>query len=129
MKNQGNGIHQFLKSNNCNAMEKSRYNVNLARLMVKPIHVPYMMDWNLLKANGLYTSITKMMAIRSNRNVGTPFVSQAWWNAFSINEPISKELCLEFFATFEFNDEPLGAFEQLTQEIIKFRLGGMMHSI
>ena len=110
-------------------MEKSRYNVNLARLMIKPIYVPYMIDWNLLKANGLYTNITKMMAIRSNKNVGTPFVSQAWWNAFSINEPISKELCLEFFATFEFNNEPLRAFEQLTQEVIKFRLGGTMHSM
>ena len=97
--------------------------------MVKQIHVPYMVDWNYLKTHGCYTKITRMMNIRTNKNGGTPFVSQAWWNAFSINEPISKELCLEFFATFEFNNEPLGAFEQLTQEIIKFRLGGMMHSM
>ena len=124
-----NGIHKFLKWKNCSAIEKSRYNVNLARLMVKQIHVPYMMDWNYLKTNGCYTKITRMMNIRTNKNVGTPFVSQAWWNAFSINEPISKELCLEFFATFEFDNEPLGAFEQLTQEIIKFRLGGKMHSM
>ena len=122
MMNQGNGIHQFLKWKNCNAMEKSKYNVNLARLMVKQIHVPYMMDWNYLKTHEFYTKITKLMTIRTNKNVGTSFVSQAWWNAFSINEPISKEMCLEFFTTFEFNNEPLGAFEQLTQEIIKFRL-------
>ena len=69
------------------------------------------------------------MNIRTNKNDGTPFVSQAWWNAFSINEPISEELCHEFYATFEFHDESLGAVEQLTQEIIKTRLGGKTHSM
>ena len=87
-----NGIHKFLKWKNCSAIEKSRYNVNLARLMLKQIHEPYMMDWNFLKTHGLYTKITRMMNIRKKKNVGKHFVSQDWWNDFSINETIRKEM-------------------------------------
>nr|GEV49269.1 hypothetical protein [Tanacetum cinerariifolium] len=56
------------------------------------------------------------------------FTSEAWRRAFNINESIYTELCHEFYATYEFEDE--GIDEKLTsKKSIKFRLGGQAHSL
>ncbi|GJT65816.1 zf-CCHC domain-containing protein [Tanacetum coccineum] len=56
------------------------------------------------------------------------FTSVAWIRAFNINEPIYAELCHEFYSTYEF-DEVCADDELQTKKIIKFRLGGIAHSL
>ncbi|GKB90083.1 hypothetical protein Tco_0962355 [Tanacetum coccineum] len=51
------------------------------------------------------------------------FTSEAWTNAFNIDEPIYSELCHEFYSTYEF-DEFCVADELRAKKIIKFRLCG-----
>ncbi|GJX51743.1 hypothetical protein Tco_0278588 [Tanacetum coccineum] len=49
------------------------------------------------------------------------FTSEAWTNAFNIDDPIYSELCHEFYSTYEF-DEVYGDDKLRTKKIIKFRL-------
>ncbi|GJV12350.1 hypothetical protein Tco_1353891 [Tanacetum coccineum] len=49
------------------------------------------------------------------------FTSEAWTNAFNIDEPIYSELSHEFYSTYEF-DEFCAADELRAKKIIKFRL-------
>ncbi|GJW21850.1 hypothetical protein Tco_0032472 [Tanacetum coccineum] len=51
------------------------------------------------------------------------FTSEAWTNAFNIDEPIYSELCHEFYSTYEF-DKVCADDELRTKKIIKFRLFG-----
>ncbi|GKE60967.1 hypothetical protein Tco_1511334, partial [Tanacetum coccineum] len=55
------------------------------------------------------------------------FTSEAWTNAFNIDEPIYSELCHEFYSTYEF-DEVCVVDELRTKKIIKFRLCGRAFS-
>ncbi|GKB80918.1 hypothetical protein Tco_0947813, partial [Tanacetum coccineum] len=55
------------------------------------------------------------------------FSSEAWRRAFDINEPIYTELCHEFYATYNF-DEDLTDDELMTNKLIKFRLGRGLRS-
>ncbi|GKA68959.1 hypothetical protein Tco_0775023 [Tanacetum coccineum] len=55
------------------------------------------------------------------------FTSEAWTNAFNIDEPIYSELCHKFYSTYEF-DEVYAADELRTKKIIKFRLCGRAFS-
>ncbi|GJU92710.1 hypothetical protein Tco_1317466 [Tanacetum coccineum] len=48
--------------------------------------------------------------------------------AFNINVPIYAELCHEFYSTYEF-DEVCADDELQSKKIIKFRLGGRVHSL
>ena len=56
------------------------------------------------------------------------FVSDAWRNVFDIRENVYKELCLEFYSTFAF-DETVGDDKIMTEKSIFFRLGGKKHSM
>ncbi|GJT83906.1 hypothetical protein Tco_1058248 [Tanacetum coccineum] len=47
---------------------------------------------------------------------------------FDIKEPIYIELCHEFYSTYEF-DEDVTDEELITNKLIKFRLGGCIHSL
>ncbi|GJV82010.1 hypothetical protein Tco_1517880 [Tanacetum coccineum] len=55
------------------------------------------------------------------------FTSEAWTNAFNIDEPIYSELCYEFYSTYEF-DKVCANDELRTKKIIKFRLCGRAFS-
>ncbi|GJW30578.1 hypothetical protein Tco_0047453 [Tanacetum coccineum] len=55
------------------------------------------------------------------------FTSEAWTNAFNIDEPIYSELCHEFYSTYEF-DEVCVVDKLRTKKIIKFRLCGRAFS-
>ncbi|GJW38303.1 hypothetical protein Tco_0064148 [Tanacetum coccineum] len=55
------------------------------------------------------------------------FTSEAWTNAFNIDEPIYSELCHKFNSTYEF-DEVCVDDELRTKKIIKFRLYGRAFS-
>ncbi|GJQ97327.1 hypothetical protein Tco_0008466 [Tanacetum coccineum] len=55
------------------------------------------------------------------------FTSEAWTDAFNIDEPIYSELCHEFYFTYKF-DEICADDELRTKKIIKFRLCGCAFS-
>ncbi|GKE06033.1 hypothetical protein Tco_1398051 [Tanacetum coccineum] len=56
------------------------------------------------------------------------FTSEAWRNAFDINEPIYTELCHDFYSTYEFDEEVTNE-ELIKKKLIKFRLGRRAHSL
>ncbi|GJT29766.1 hypothetical protein Tco_0910041 [Tanacetum coccineum] len=99
--------HPFLLWEGCNQAAKSRYNTRLAQLLPKLIYSSCVVDWNLFVAG-------------TNEEI---FASEAWSNAFNIDEPIYSELCHEFYSTYEF-DEVCVADELRTKKIIKFKLYG-----
>ncbi|GJS61157.1 hypothetical protein Tco_0655941 [Tanacetum coccineum] len=51
------------------------------------------------------------------------FTSEAWTNAFNVNESIYSKLCHEFYFTYEF-DQVCADDELRTKKLIKFRLCG-----
>ncbi|GKC12373.1 hypothetical protein Tco_1009155, partial [Tanacetum coccineum] len=67
----------------------------------------------------------KLCEAESNEEI---FTFVAWIRAFNIKEPISAELCHEFYSTYEF-DEVCADDELQTKKIIKFRLGGCAHNL
>ena len=56
------------------------------------------------------------------------FMSEAWRKVFDIRENVYKELCLEIYSTFSF-DETIGDDKIMTENSIFFRLGGRKHSM
>ncbi|GJW44858.1 retrotransposon ORF1 [Tanacetum coccineum] len=66
----------------------------------------------------------KLLVAGTNEEI---FTSEAWTNAFNIDEPIYSELCHEFYSTYEF-DKVCVADELKTKKIIKFRLCGRAFS-
>ncbi|GJV75960.1 hypothetical protein Tco_1507544 [Tanacetum coccineum] len=74
---------------------KSRYNTRLAQLLPKLIYSPCVMDWNILNQMGCGEAIDEMLTIKlfvagTNEEI---FTSEAWTNAFNIDEPIYRRLC------------------------------------
>ncbi|GKC95676.1 hypothetical protein Tco_1161118 [Tanacetum coccineum] len=85
---------------------------------------------DMLNRMGYDGEIDDMLRIRlreaeSNEEI---FTSVARIGAFNINEPIYAELCHEFYSTYEF-DKLYADDELQTKKIIKFRLGGLTHSL
>ncbi|GKB07786.1 hypothetical protein Tco_0836070 [Tanacetum coccineum] len=120
----GRMYHPNLLWAGCNRDNKRKYNTVLARLLLKQVFVPCVVDWTVLNKMGCAETIEEMLEIkviemRGNEEI---FSSEAWRRAFDINEPIYTELCHEFFSTFEFNEEVSGE-ELTTKKIIRFRLG------
>ncbi|GJY38994.1 retrotransposon ORF1 [Tanacetum coccineum] len=109
---------------------KSRYNTNLARLLLKQIYSPCIIDWNVLNTLGCAEAIEEMLEIKVFEMGGQEkiFTFEAWRRAFDINEPIYTELCHKFCSTYEF-DEVVMDEELITKKLIKFRLGGHRHSL
>nr|GEV08665.1 hypothetical protein [Tanacetum cinerariifolium] len=82
-------------------------------------------DWNVLNQMDYGGAINEMLTIKlyvagTNKEI---FTSEAWTNAFNINEPIYSELCRKFYSTYDF-DEVCADDELRTKKIIKFRLCG-----
>ncbi|GJR69093.1 hypothetical protein Tco_0015158 [Tanacetum coccineum] len=117
--------HPFLLWEGCNQATKSRYNTRLAQLLSRLIYSPCVVDWNVLNQMGCGKAIDEMLTIKlfvagTNEEI---FTSEAWTNAFNIDERIYCELCHEFCSTYEF-DEVCAADVLKTKKIIKFRLCG-----
>ncbi|GJZ35078.1 hypothetical protein Tco_0580895 [Tanacetum coccineum] len=126
----GNVLHEFLLWGNCNMTLKNRYNTNLAGNLSKQIYSPFIIDWNVLNTLGCGNAIDYMLEVRVNE-MGSGevlFTSEAWKHAFDINEPIYIELCHEFYATFEF-DEDVADDELMMKKAIKFRLCGKAYAM
>ncbi|GKD44490.1 hypothetical protein Tco_1269135, partial [Tanacetum coccineum] len=122
--------HEFLLWEGCNKDAKSRYNTRLAQLLPRHVYSPCVVNWDILNRMGCDGEIDDMLRIRlreagSNEEI---FTSVAWIRAFNINEPIYKELCHEFYSTYEF-DKVYADDELQTKKIIKFRFGGRAHSL
>ncbi|GKE63446.1 hypothetical protein Tco_1513813 [Tanacetum coccineum] len=121
--------HPFLLWEGCSQAAKSRYNTRLAQLLPKLIYSPCVVDWNILNQMGCGEAIDEMLTIKlfvagTNEEI---FTSEAWTNAFNIDEPIYSELCHEFYSTYEF-DEVCADDELKTKKIIKFKLCGRAFS-
>ncbi|GKB78822.1 hypothetical protein Tco_0945717 [Tanacetum coccineum] len=117
--------HPFLLWEGCNQAANSRYNTKLAQLLPRLIYSPCVVDWNVLNQMSYGEAINEMLMIKlflasTNKEIST---SEAWTNAFNIDEPIYSELCHEFYSTYEF-DKVCAADELRTKKIIKFRLFG-----
>ncbi|GJZ62571.1 hypothetical protein Tco_0618708 [Tanacetum coccineum] len=85
--------------------------------------------WNVLNQMACSEEIDEMLTIKlcvagTNEEI---FTSEAWTNAFNIDEPIYCELCHEFYSTYEF-DEVCAGDELRTKKIIKFRIFGRAFS-
>ncbi|GJX45026.1 hypothetical protein Tco_0261702 [Tanacetum coccineum] len=122
--------HPYLLWEGCNQAARSRYNTRLAQLLSRLIYLPCVMDWNVLNQMGCGEGIDEMLLIKlfvagTNEYI---FTSEAWTNAFNIDERIYSEVCHEFYSTYEF-DEVCVAGELKTKKIIKFRLCGRAFSL
>lgn len=102
----------------------------LSRLVTKDIYSPSIVDWALLKNLGCGEEIEEMLEIRLIEAEGEEelFVSEAWKRAFNIQEVIYKELCQEFFSSYQM-DEDVSQEDICTKRILKFRLGGSAHQL
>ncbi|GKA02710.1 hypothetical protein Tco_0675491 [Tanacetum coccineum] len=121
--------HLFLLWKGCTQDAKSRYNTTLAQLLPRLIYSPCVVDWNMLNQMAYGEEIDEMLTIKlcmagTNEEI---FTSEAWTNAFNIDEPIYIELCHEFYSTYEF-DEVCDDQDLRTKKIIKFRLCGCAFS-
>ncbi|GKC28878.1 hypothetical protein Tco_1036172 [Tanacetum coccineum] len=119
--------HPFLLWEGCNQATKSRYNTRLAQLLSRLIYSPCVVDWNVLNQIGYSEAIDEMLTIKlcvagTNEEI---FTSEAWTNAFNIDEQIYSELCHEFYSTYEF-DEVCAADELKIKKIITFRFVDML---
>ncbi|GKD30318.1 hypothetical protein Tco_1241096 [Tanacetum coccineum] len=93
------------------------------------VYSPSIVDWTVLNTLGCGDEIEEMLEFKVYEMGGKEvlFTFEAWRHAFDINEPIYTELCYDFYATYEFEEEVLD--EELTsKKLIKFRLGGHAHS-
>nr|GEX62026.1 hypothetical protein [Tanacetum cinerariifolium] len=84
----------FLLWEGCNQAAKSRYNTKLAQFLPRLIYSPYVVDWNVLNQMSCGEAIDEMLTIKlfvacTNEEI---FTSEAWTNAFNIDEPIYRSL-------------------------------------
>ncbi|GJR28739.1 hypothetical protein Tco_1104971 [Tanacetum coccineum] len=109
---------------------KNWFNTNFARILLKQVYSPFIVDWTILNTLGCGNTIEDMFEARVNEMESDEllFMFDAWKRAFDINEPIYIELCNEFYATFDF-DEAVPDDELMTKKVIKFRLYGRAHSL
>nr|GEV86407.1 hypothetical protein [Tanacetum cinerariifolium] len=86
-----------------NALDNTR---RLAQLLPRLIYSPSVVDWNVLNQMGCGEAIDEMLMIKlcvvgTNEEI---FTSEAWTNAFNIDERIYSELCHDFYSTYEFDE-------------------------
>ena len=122
--------HEHLQWRGCIQDNRKKYNQVLARLITMDIYSPYIVDWELLNNMGCGETVEEMIEIKLIDAGGDEelFVSGAWKRAFNCQEVIYKELCQEFFSTYQM-DENVSQEEICTKKIIKYRLGGRAHSV
>ncbi|PWA91390.1 retrotransposon Orf1 [Artemisia annua] len=109
--------HPHLLWRTCNTQTRKDYNRVLSTLYQKSPYAPYLLEWEVLNRAGCAEEIEEMITIKL-----------AWRNVFDIRENVYKELCLEFYSTFGF-DETLGDDKVMTEKSVYFRLGGKKHSL
>ena len=99
--------HEHLQWRGSNMDNRRKYNGVLTRLVTKDIYSPCIVDWSVLNTLGCGEEIEEMLEIRLIEAGGDEdlFVSEAWKRAFNAQEVIYKELCQEFFATYQMDED------------------------
>ncbi|GJT30598.1 hypothetical protein Tco_0910873 [Tanacetum coccineum] len=97
---------EFLHWGTSNRAAKTKYNTNLARLLLKQIYSLIIIDWEVLNNMGCTKEIEEMMEIKVYEMGGDEemFTFEAWRCAFDIREPVYANLCHEIYATYEFDE-------------------------
>ncbi|GJY22808.1 hypothetical protein Tco_0396466 [Tanacetum coccineum] len=112
-----------LQWNGSSDIEKQAYNARLAKLQVRNIATPKLVDWGVLDEIGIHLELTKIFRIRFKEDDELVFTCRAWLQAFKVKEDVYKKWCLEFFSTL-WVDEQIKV-ENITSEVcIWFRLCG-----
>ncbi|GJS43506.1 hypothetical protein Tco_0568549 [Tanacetum coccineum] len=113
-----------------NKAAKTRYNINLARLLPKQIYSPYVVDWGLSNNMRCAKEIEEMLEIKVYE-IGRQqeiFTSKAWRRLFDINERIYTELCHEFNSTYTFNEVWLYHADEINDEGFEVYFQGGLRS-
>lgn len=102
---------------------RNMYNDRLAHLTLKEIEVTPSLDWDVANDIGLVASIGQYLTQRYRGKSGEVlFTCHAWSNLFHIQEPVYRELVLEFFSTVKFNHK---STDYNDRTVFTFRLGGV----
>ncbi|PWA80942.1 protein ROOT HAIR DEFECTIVE 3 [Artemisia annua] len=110
--------------NNIKGERQRKYQEKLTELRSRQIEPARTIDWELLEQFNLADEIRGLLGIEYT-NGEVKIKSPEWGNLFSIVEPIYRELCLEFFATYQFNEK---SRDYTNDKALTFRLGGSDHS-
>ncbi|GKB09151.1 hypothetical protein Tco_0837463 [Tanacetum coccineum] len=117
-----NTIRSFLQFPNSSKEEIRRmYQEKIAALRSRQIEPARTIDWELLEQFNLADEIRGLLGIECTKGE-VKIKSPEWGNLFSIVEPIYRELCLEFFATYQFNEK---SRDYTDDKALTFRLGGL----
>lgn len=108
-------LHKWLR------FTSDKHKSNLKNLLEKNFDRSISIHWPSMEALG-FAGQLKSYFVHSLPDGGT--TPEAWLRLFEIREPVYKELCYEFFSTFDF--EPA---EDYDKEMITFRLGGIAQSM
>ena len=85
------------------------------------------MDWNLLSNLRVENNIKAILEKHAFEEGFEYFICHAWERIFDFAETLYRELILEFMATFRFEEQK--ALDEFDQPCMRFRLGGVWHSI
>lgn len=101
-----------------NNARRQRYLGELAKIHKKDIHVPPCLDWEYAATIGLHH---RMAPFTTKIHGATGFTCHVWDRLFHFQEPIFKELTLEFLSTVQFEQ-----YRELSDRTaLSFRLGGV----
>ncbi|KAI3690337.1 hypothetical protein L2E82_48326 [Cichorium intybus] len=101
-----------------NDARRQRYFGELAKIYKKDIHVPPSLDWDFAATVGLDH---RLAPFTTKIHATTGFTCHAWDKLFHIQEPIFREITLEFISTVQFDQHK----ELMDRTAFSFRLGGV----
>ncbi|KAI3739927.1 hypothetical protein L2E82_30341 [Cichorium intybus] len=101
-----------------NDARRQRYFGELAKIHKKDIHVPPSLDWDFAATVGLDH---RLAAFTTKIHAASGFTCHAWDRLFHFQEPIFREITLEFISTVHFEQHK----ELTDRTAFSFRLGGV----
>lgn len=103
--------------------ESDKHQSRLSLLLTKKFGRSISIDWPSMEALGVSTQLKSYLVHTKEDGQLYP---KAWLRLFDIREPVYRELCYEFFATFYF-DTLCDDYDR--DNMISFHLGGKDHSM
>lgn len=98
----------------------ARYKARFDMLHNREVMALPNIDWNWIASVGLITKINPYLT-RVYMGKGFSFTYAGWMHLFKIQEPLYKELCVEFLSTISFNFQE----DMKDTKALSFRLGGV----
>nr|GEU93961.1 hypothetical protein [Tanacetum cinerariifolium] len=111
-------------------LKRTRQHETLEEATLPHIYSPVIVVWEVLNNMGCAKAIEDMLEIKVYK-MGEDeeiFTFKAWRRAFNIREHVYAKLCHDFYATFDF-DETITDEDLMSKKVIKFRLGGCVHTM